>query len=95
MAEEQKILKLGDREVPVTELDITKRSNENLAEYLLEDGSIIRVANPVVIVYRMNDAFDVDGSPLYLVKIGTSVTTVKALEKQKKSAQKKDGTPRP
>ncbi len=91
MAEERKTLKFGDREFSVTELDIVKRSGESLAEYLLEDESVIRVANPAAIVYRMNDTFDTDGNPLYLVKIGTSVTTVKA-PKQNKTARKDDGT---
>lgn len=95
MAEEKKTLKLGDREVSVTELDIVKRSGEAPVDYLLEDGSLIRVFNTAAIVYRMNDAFDTDGSPLYLVKLGTSVTTVKAPKQNKSALKEGDGTKRP
>ncbi|MDO8433250.1 MAG: hypothetical protein Q7S58_12655 [Candidatus Binatus sp.] len=91
MAEEKKTLTLGDQEVSVTELEIVKRSGESVAEYLLEDESVIRVANAAAIVYRMNDSFDTDGNPFYLVKIGTSVTTVKAPKQNKKFARKNDG----
>jgi len=78
VAEEKKILTLGDRKVPVTELDIVQRSESGLAEYILEDGSIIRVSNVAAVVYRMDDLWDPEGNPIYIVKIGTSVTTVKA-----------------
>lgn len=91
MAEERKVLKLGDRDVSVTQVDILKRSGEGIAEYLLEDESIIRVSNIAAIVYRMDDTFDTDGSPLYLVKLGTSVTTVKSLPKLNKNARKDVG----
>jgi len=78
VAEIKRKLSLGNREVDVTELDIIKRSGEGLAEYVLEDGSVIRVANVAVVVYRMDGQSDGEGNPLYIVKLGTSVTTVKA-----------------
>jgi hypothetical protein len=78
VAEEKKTLTLGDRKAPVTELDIVKRSEGSLAEYVLEDGSVIRVSNIAAVVYRMDDMWDAEGNPIYVVKIGTSVTTVKA-----------------
>jgi hypothetical protein len=78
VAEEKKVLTLGDRKVPVTELDIVQRSEGSLAEYVLEDGSVIRVSNTAAVVYRMDDLWDSDGNPIYIAKIGTSVTTVKS-----------------
>jgi hypothetical protein len=78
VAEIKRKLSLGNREVEVTELDIVKRSGEGLAEYILEDGSVIRVANVAAVVYRMDGQSDGEGNPLYIVKLGTSVTTVKA-----------------
>ena len=78
MAEEKKKITLGNREIAVTQLEVTQRSGEQIAEYILEDESVIRVFNPVVVVYRMDDVWDAEGNAVYLVKIGTSVTTVKA-----------------
>ncbi len=75
---EEKTLQLAGREVKVTQVEIVQRSNEGMAEYVLEDGGVIRVANPVAVVYRMHDTKDAEGNPLYLVRVGTAVTTVKA-----------------
>lgn len=92
MAEQKKILTLGDRKVSVTQLEIVERPlNEGaLAEYRLEDGSVIRVSNIAAVVYRTDDLWDGEGNPLYIVKIGTSVTTVNAT--LNKHAGKDDGS---
>lgn len=91
MAEEKKTLTLGDQTITVTALDVVKRSGETLAEYELEDGSVIRVHNVAAIVYRMEGMFDPEGNPIYLVKLGTSVTTIKA-PKANRFAQKSNGS---
>lgn len=80
MPEIPRKLKVGDREIAVTEVQILRRSGEGLAEYELEDGSLIRVGNVAAVVYRVDGQFDNEGNPLYLVKIGTSVTTISSAE---------------
>lgn len=83
---------MGDREVAITQLDIVTRSGECIAEYLLEDESIIRVSNVAAVVYRVDDSFDPEGNPLYLVKLGTSVTTVKAPKHNRNQGRKTNGS---
>jgi hypothetical protein len=81
MAEKHRTLSLGGRDVQVTEVEIVERSGETIAQYKLSDGSIIRVANNAAIVYRVDGQVDSDGNPFYLVKLGTSVTTVESLKR--------------
>ena len=76
MAEKRVTIKLGPRQVEVTEIDIVRR-DERPAEYDLEDGATIRVANTAGVIYRMDEQDD-QGNPLYLVKNGISVIVVKS-----------------
>jgi hypothetical protein len=75
MAERQKI-NIGSRQVEVTEVGILERKGESVAEYRLEDGSIVRVATPITRIVRMEDSWDWEGKPIYLAIPGTSVTLV-------------------
>ena len=77
MPERRRRINLGDRVLDVTEVDIVERNRESVAEYRLEDGSLIRVSTPVHAVFRM-DEFDIEGKPVYLALPGTSVTVVEA-----------------
>ena len=74
---EKKRLPLGGTHVDAIQLDVVKRGKEDLVEYELEDGAIIRVMNPVVLAYRLNHLRDQEGNPGYIVKLGTSVTVVR------------------
>jgi hypothetical protein len=73
----KKKLPIGGTFVDVLQLDVAKRGKEDLVEYELEDGAVIRVANPVVIAYRLDHLRDPEGNPGYIVKLGTSVTVVR------------------
>lgn len=75
MAEKRRKLNLGTREVDVTDVDIVERKNEAVAEYRLEDGTVIRVASPITAVLRL-DEYDFEGKPIYLAVPGTSVTVI-------------------
>jgi len=83
MPEKRRKLNLGDRVLDVTEVDIIERNRESVAEYRLSDGSIIRVATPTTVVFRL-DEFDFDGRPIYIAVPGTSVTVVDAPESVRK-----------
>ena len=74
----KRTINLGGRDVEVTEVSIQRRSGEMVGEYELEDKSIIRVANPVMVVYRLDNTYDPEGNAVYIVRVGTSVTTVTA-----------------
>jgi len=75
MAERRRKLNLGDRMVEVTDVGIVTRKGESVAEYELEDGTVIRVANQITSVLRM-DTYDAEGKPVYLAIPGTAVTVV-------------------
>ena len=72
---ERTTIKLGARDVEVTQVEITQRS-ETPFEYALEDGAKVRVFNSAAVVYRMDDRDD-QGNPVYIVKNGVSVVVVK------------------
>ncbi len=79
---ETKTLKFGGASIDVTEVDVTHKRQEPFSEYELEDGAIIRVANPTLVVYRVDSQRDAEGNPGYMVKIGTSVVVVRGPQKE-------------
>lgn len=76
MSQRKQTIKLGTAEFVVTEVGVVNRS-EHINEYKLDDGSLIRVANPAMVVYR-SEGKDPEGHPIYVVRIGTSVATVES-----------------
>jgi len=74
---------LAGRDFPVTEVPILDRK-ETPSEYRLEDGTILRFSAPVTVVYRIDDQWDGEGNPLYLVKNGASINVVEAGDAVKK-----------
>jgi hypothetical protein len=66
-------------DVPITD------SKEVWSEYKLEDGTMLRVKLAVGSVVRMNDQYDLEGNPVYLVK-GTVVTVPIVPEGQRKTS---------
>ncbi len=82
MAEDKKqTVTVGGVNVEVSRIEIAKRIHEEPNEYELEDGSIIRVTNPTVIVLRIEGQQDLDGNPGYYVKNGTAVTVIRGPRK--------------
>jgi hypothetical protein len=75
VAEKRTKIKLGSREIEVTQVEIVRRV-ESQFEYDLEDGATIRVTNSAGVIYRMDDK-DEQGNPFYIVKNGLSVVVVK------------------
>jgi hypothetical protein len=60
---------------------------EHFNEYVVEDGTILRVKLVATEVLRVDGAYDVEGNPIYLVA-STNVTAVSSPESLK---QKRDG----
>jgi hypothetical protein len=81
MGERKKLLLAGS-ELDVTEVNVIRKIREEFNEYELEDGSIIRVANPSIVVYRMEGTRDLEGHPTYIVKNGVSVIVVRGPKEQ-------------
>ena len=83
MPEKKRKLMLLGREMDVTEVEILQRT-EHVAEYTLEDGSVIRFTAVPTGVLRLDGHFTADGNPLYVVLNGTVVTVVSAPENLRK-----------
>jgi hypothetical protein len=69
-----------------------KRSKVVSSEYLLDDGSKIRVTPMVADVRRAIKQYNEKGEPLYFLTIGQAIVTkapAKLLKKQPKSKKKK------
>lgn len=71
------------REMDVMDVDVVDRK-ESVAEYTLEDGAVIRVANPLTRVTRLEGQFSGDGDPIYIVLTGTATTVISAPDTIKK-----------
>lgn len=80
--DKKRMLTLGGVTVEVVQVEIVNRRNEQPNEYELEDGSVIRVVNPTVVVYRVEGQKDFEGHPTYYVKNGTSVIVVRGPRQQ-------------
>jgi hypothetical protein len=75
MPEKKRKMNLLGHETEVTDLDIVEKKNERMAEYTLEDGSVIRfIAYPTAVI-RLDGQYNPDGTPIYLV-LNQPVTTV-------------------
>jgi len=91
MAETRTKIRLFEQDVDVVEVSITERK-ETPSQYELEDGSTIRFSAVATVVYRVEGQWDADGSPIYLVKTGQSVTVVNAPEKVRRPDSKLEGS---
>lgn len=56
----------GQGFVPVTEVGF-RSSGENWNEYLTDDGTVIRVKLVATEILRLDDQFDAQGNPIYVV----------------------------
>jgi hypothetical protein len=57
------------REVDATEIGF-RSSGEHWNEYLVDDGTVIRIKIIATEVVRIDDEYDADGNPVYVVKSG-------------------------
>jgi hypothetical protein len=80
-------LQVGAVSVDVLPIEITKRVREEPNEYELEDGSVIRVTNPTVVVYRVEGFKDWKQNPGYYVENGTSVIVVRGPRQDEEPTQ--------
>ncbi len=51
------------------------QSNEYWNQYLLEDGTILKLKTVVMNIARLNEAYTPEGDPVYVVKSSNIVTT--------------------
>ena len=64
-------------------VDVTQAS-ERWNEYLLDDGTILKVKLVLTNVYRIEGQFDADGNPVYILQSTNVVSTNAPNDLQKK-----------
>ncbi len=75
-------LNLGGKEV-WGELIPVQQAQEGWSQYFLADGSIVKMKVVVTDVFRVDNAYDAEGNPIYYVK-STNVVSVNAPQELKK-----------
>jgi hypothetical protein len=63
-------------------MDINQ-TNEYWNQYLLDDGTVIKMKLVATKVLRVDNKYDQEGNPLYIIQ-STNVTSVNALDNLKK-----------
>ncbi len=70
------------KEVDAVELPF-QAAGEHWNEYLVNDGSVIKLKTITTQVFRLEGHYDNDGNPIYLIK-STNILAVSAHEKLKR-----------
>lgn len=82
MGEEKVSLNMGGKQVQATAIDVNQ-SGEKWNEYLLEDGTVLKMKLVLKKVYRVDGEYDEEGNPVYVMQ-STNVTSVSAPSDLKK-----------
>lgn len=75
-------INFGGEEVEAVPIDINQ-TNEYWNQYLLDDGTVIRMKLVATKVLRVDNKYDAEGNPLYIIQ-STNITSVNALDNLKK-----------
>jgi hypothetical protein len=73
---------LGGRQVDACPIDINQ-TNEYWNQYLLDDGTVVKMKLVATKVLRVDGEFDPEGNPLYVIQ-STNITSVNAPDNLKK-----------
>ncbi len=83
MSNRQRKIPLGDGgSADATEMSF-QTSAEHWNEYLLNDGSVVKLKTVVTDVLEMDGKFDAEGNPIYVIK-STQVVSVSPSERARK-----------
>jgi hypothetical protein len=74
MNRKTKVTLADGTEMPAVELGF-QTSGEHWNEYILDDGSVVKIKLVATSVVRLEDQYDVNGAPVYLVQ-STNVMAV-------------------
>ena len=75
-------INFGGEEVEALPIDINQ-TNEYWNQYLLDDGTVIKMKLVATKVLRVDNKYDLEGNPLYIIQ-STNITSVNALDNLKK-----------
>ena len=82
MDELQRKVRLGDADVDALEMPYQNIA-EHWNEYLLNDGSVLRLKSVVTNILKLVDRYDAEGNPQYLVK-SAQIVSVSASDRARK-----------
>ena len=74
MPEDKMKINFGGREVEASPVDVNQ-ANEKWNEYLLEDGTVLKMKLVLKKVMKVDGEFDSEGNPVYVMQ-STNVTSV-------------------
>lgn len=77
-------INFGGEEVEASPIDINQ-TNEYWNQYLLDDGTVIKMKLVATKVLRVDSKYDPEGNPLYIIQ-STNITSVNAPDNLKKKA---------
>ncbi len=83
MANEKVTINMGGRQVQATPVEINQ-SSERWNEYLLEDGTVLKMKLVLKKVYKVDGEYDEEGNPVYVMQ-STNVTAVNSPNDLKKN----------
>jgi len=75
-------IRMGDRTVDATVIDVNS-SQEQWNQYLLSDGTLLKLKVVVTEVVRVDGEYDQEGNPVYYVK-STNILAVNPPEELKR-----------
>lgn len=74
MPEDKVTINFGGKQVEATPVEVNQ-SGEKWNEYLLEDGTVLKMKLILKKVLRVDDEFDTEGNPVYVMQ-STNVNTI-------------------
>ena len=74
MAENKVSINFGGRQVEATPVEVTQNA-ERWNEYLLEDGTVLKMKLVLKKVLRVDGEFDSEGNPVYIMQ-STNVSSI-------------------
>jgi hypothetical protein len=83
MPEDKMTINFGGRQVEATPVDVNQ-SSEKWNEYLLEDGTVLKMKLILKKVMRVDNEYDGEGNPIYVMQ-STNVNTITAPKHLKKN----------
>jgi hypothetical protein len=82
MPEDKVTINFGGRQVEATPIDVNQ-SSEKWNDYLLEDGTVLKMKLILKKVLRVDNEYDGEGNPVYVMQ-STNVSTITAPKNLKK-----------
>jgi hypothetical protein len=83
--ERRRKVRLGDKDVDATEMGF-QTGGEHWNEYLLGDGTVLRLKPVVTEILRVDGLWDPEGNPVFIVK-AANVVSVSASDKARKPSE--------